>query len=460
VRVGRYVLHDEIASGGMASVHLGRLHGERGFSRVVAIKRLHPHLAREPEFVAMLLDEARLSSRIRHPNVVSTTDVVVSDNEVLLVMDYVHGESLAGLLRRSAQSGQRPSAAIVSGILAAALRGLHAAHTATDENGQPLHIVHRDFSQQNLLVGADGVARVVDFGVARAVGRLQTTREGHLKGKLAYMAPEQVLSDEVDARCDVWAAAVVLWECLSVRNLFRSDSHVATINKILSASVDPPSRIVPGIGAGLDHVVMKGLERKRENRWSSAEEMALALEDACEPERTSRIAAWVVSVAGATLEERAEKVSAVESSAKSASVTHLATTPSDGEAGTALVRDDLGNRGQRRRRVASIAGLAAIALAAAAAVWQSQRQAPPSTVVGAPILAAPSAEVPVVPTPRSSIGAIAPPIARSTPPAPAPAPAPIRKVRPPAKPAALEKDCTQPWYWDGRVRRLRPECLH
>ncbi|HMR11736.1 MAG TPA: serine/threonine-protein kinase, partial [Polyangiaceae bacterium] len=253
--IGRYALFGEIASGGMASVHYGRVAGPAGFARTVAIKRLHPHLAKEPEFVAMLLDEARLTARIRHPNVASVVDVVVDGQGVLLVMDYVHGESLSRLMRAAVRDSVRPGLDVISGIMVPALHGLHAAHTAKSETGQPLRIVHRDFTPQNLLVGQDGVPRIVDFGVARAVGRLQATREGQLKGKPAYMAPEQILTDEVDARTDLFAAAIMLWELLTMRRLFAASNDAAAVNRVLTRIVDPPSRVVPDVPRALDAVV-------------------------------------------------------------------------------------------------------------------------------------------------------------------------------------------------------------
>ena len=190
--VGRYALYAEIAAGGMATVHFGRLLGPVGFSRTVAIKRLHPQFAKDPEFVSMFLDEARLAARIRHPNVVPTLDVVATDGELFLVMDYVPGESIARLSRVLRERQETLPIRILSATIAGVLHGLHATHEAKDERGHPLGIVHRDVSPQNVLVGTDGVPRVLDFGVAKAAGRVQTTREGQIKGKLSYMPPEQL----------------------------------------------------------------------------------------------------------------------------------------------------------------------------------------------------------------------------------------------------------------------------
>ena len=222
--IGRYAIHDEIAAGGMASVFLGRMRGERGFCRTVAIKRLHPQLARDPDFVSMFLDEARLAARIQHRNVVAPLDVVtVDDRELLLVMEYIHGEALSRLIGSCRRSGTRIPAAIAVGVVTGVLHGLHAAHEAKSETGRPLDIVHRDVSPQNIMVGVDGVARVLDFGIAKASLRADITQAGVAKGKLSYMSPEQIRCEPLDRRSDVFAAAVVLWEMLALMRLFQGD---------------------------------------------------------------------------------------------------------------------------------------------------------------------------------------------------------------------------------------------
>jgi len=188
--IGRYALHAELASGGMATVHVGRMFGLAGFQRTVAIKRLLPNLAREPEFVARFLDEARIAARIRHQNVVPTLDVVAADGEIFLVMEYVEGEPLSRLIRMAPQN--KLPVDVACAIAEAMLAGLHAAHEARDERGSLLQIVHRDVSPQNVIVGTDGVARMLDFGIAKAVGRAHITRDGAIRGKFGYMAPEQL----------------------------------------------------------------------------------------------------------------------------------------------------------------------------------------------------------------------------------------------------------------------------
>lgn len=310
--IGRYALFAQIAAGGMAAVHLGRLLGQAGFSRTVAIKRLHPHLAQDPEFVSMLLDEARLAARIRHPNVVSTIDVVALEGELLVVMEYVHGESLGRLLGKLRQRSATVPPAIASAIMAGTLYGLHSAHEAKSESGIPLQIIHRDVSPQNVMVGADGVARVVDFGVAKAAGRLQETREGQLKGKIRYMAPEQLKRGEVDRAADIYAASVVLWECLTGKRLFDDDNEWQIAHSIVEGATTPPSKLAPGVPPELDAIVMKGLSPDRTKRYKTAFEMAAALEDAVPPATARQVAAWVDQVAADAIRARAEKLAEVE----------------------------------------------------------------------------------------------------------------------------------------------------
>ncbi len=312
--IGRYAVHDEIASGGMATVHLGRLLGPVGFSRTVAIKRLHPQYAKDPDFSSMFIDEARLAARIRHPNVVATLDVVAMESELLLVMDYVQGESLSRLLRTARNRQELVPLRILTTTLAGILHGLHAAHEAKTERGERLEIVHRDVSPQNILVGSDGVARVLDFGVAKAAVRMQSTREGQIKGKLSYMAPEQLRGDSnVDRRVDVYAAGVVLWEGLVGKRLFEAENEGRLLTKILLEPVPNPKMFVPSLPDDLDAIVMKALARNRDERFATAREFAQALEQVMHPANASEIGAWVEHLAGSELAGRADRVSDIES---------------------------------------------------------------------------------------------------------------------------------------------------
>ena len=315
----RYALHAEIASGGMAAVHFGRWYGPMGFARVVAIKRLHPQFARNPEFVNMFLDEGRLAARVRHPNVLSTLDIVVTNNELFLIMEYVHGESLARLGRRARERGYPAPLRVVGSIMSGVLHGLHAAHESRTETGELLGLVHRDVSPQNVLVGCDGIARLLDFGVAKAAGRVQTSISGQLKGKLSYMPPEQ-FRGETSRQTDVYAAAVVLWELLTGNRLFKGDNEAIVIDQILNRPVAPPSSLmVKGHMSSetrdaLDKVTLRGLERDPSRRFGTAREMALALERAIGVASSSEVGEWVEAVAQTELRRRAARLAALEKS--------------------------------------------------------------------------------------------------------------------------------------------------
>ena len=319
--IGRYAVYREIASGGMASVWLARQRGDGGFSRVVAVKQLFPQFARDPEFVTMLRDEARLVARIRHPNVIPTLDVAGVDGELILVMEYVAGESLSKLLAATRARSEPVDPAIAVAIITDVLEGLHAAHQATNERGMPLVIVHRDVSPQNVIVGSDGVARVFDFGIAKAVGRLQqTTEAGQIKGKVVYMPPEQVFGETVDRRSDIWAASVVLWEMLSGRQLF---ADIADAIRFHGADDEIEAPNTSAEAAALAPVLRRGLARKPEDRFATAREMIVALERALPAAPPRRVAQWVQKHARETLRKRAAWVEELESDAAMASLAAL-----------------------------------------------------------------------------------------------------------------------------------------
>jgi len=309
------VLYGEIASGGMATVHFGRLVGPAGFSRPVAIKRLHAQFARDPDFVKMFLDEARLAARIAHPNVIPTLDVVSVEDEVFLVMEYVRGVTLAQLARTVRHRGDRIQPLIALGVVHGMLQGLHAAHEARNDMGERLDLVHRDVSPQNALVGTDGVTRLLDFGVAKAAGRLQTTRDGQLKGKLAYMAPEQVRGEAVTPRTDIYAASVVLWEALTGKRLFYAANEANVLAKVLNAEVPLPSSIVPELPASLDRLVLRGLERDPSRRYPSARAMAAEIDACLGVASSTEIGEWVERTAGEQLRETAARIAVIERNA-------------------------------------------------------------------------------------------------------------------------------------------------
>jgi len=310
--LGRYRLYGELAAGGMATVHLGRQIGSGGFSKMVAIKRLHPQFGKLDEFVEMFLAEARLAARIRHPNVVQPLDVLRVDDEVFLVMEYVEGDSLSRLMKATVARQEKVPLPIAVAIISGVLRGLHAAHEAKSDKGEPLEIIHRDVSPQNVLVGVDGGPRVIDFGIAKAADSVQVTREGELKGKLAYIAPEILSGKRGTRRADIYAAAVVLWEVLTAQRLFDADYQSAIVANILHRPVDPPSDFLQGLPPAIDRVVMKGLARDPSDRYATAREMAVALEEALPAASPAVVGEWVERVASIPLQHRGSRVSQIE----------------------------------------------------------------------------------------------------------------------------------------------------
>ena len=278
-RLGRYEIHRRIAAGGMATVYLGRVVGEGGFQRLVAVKVMHPHLAEDPDFVAMFLDEARLAALIRHPNVVATIDVQRVPEGLFLVMDYIDGPTLARILKLLERAGRHMELSIALRIFLDTLAGLDAAHELVGPGGEALNLVHRDVSPSNVLVGTDGIARITDFGIARAEARITSTRGRQLKGKLPYMAPEQLASAPIDRRVDVYACGCVLWEMLTLRRLFQGDDEAQLLAAVLTGARQPPSSLRPDVPAGIDLVCMQALGQQQ-SRFPSTAALGDALEDA------------------------------------------------------------------------------------------------------------------------------------------------------------------------------------
>jgi serine/threonine-protein kinase len=293
--IGRYILGAQVGVGGMASVHVGWLTGAADFSRVVAIKRMHPQFLFDVERAARFRDEARLSSRLLHPNIVQVIDVVESKHELLIVMEFVHGVSLRSLLEDSRAAGCRLPTNIIAGILVPALHGLHSAHEATDKEGQLLGLVHRDISPSNIMVSADGHAKILDFGVAKARTHDHITSAGLISGKYGYFSPEQVRSATLDRRTDVFAAGTVLWEMLTGERLFCDPGvDVApSFDRLLHASIPAPSTLNHDVPKRLDEIVLRALERSPERRYASARTLALDLEATLEVASPPTISGYV-----------------------------------------------------------------------------------------------------------------------------------------------------------------------
>jgi serine/threonine-protein kinase len=310
-RIGNYELLVELASGGTATVGIAIYRGAEGFERLVVVKRVHRFLTKDREFMTMLLDEAKLASSVRSPHVVPVIDVVRADDEVVLVMDYVEAAALAQLVKEAARDGKRLPIAVVSRIACDVLLGLHEAHEAVDLRRQPLGIVHRDVSPQNVLVGVDGIARVIDFGIAKATSRAATTRAGVIKGKCAYMAPEQVDGLPVDRRADVFAAGIVIWEALTGQRLFKGEDDFDDMKRVMRAPIPPPSSIAPECGPDVDVVLSHALARPLEERFQTARAFARALEQAIPPAPARVVGEHVAAICGTELGYRHSRLQAL-----------------------------------------------------------------------------------------------------------------------------------------------------
>ena len=281
--LGRYELLLPVAQGGMATVWVARMKGTRGFSKIVAVKTMLPALSSDPRFEKMFLSEAELASRIKHPNVCEILDLGEHEGVLYLVMEWIDGESLVTLLGDCERSGRRVPFAAAAQIGADAARGLHAAHELKDEGGELVGVVHRDVSPHNILVTYDGIVKIVDFGVAKAMARSdhQTTNAGHLKGKVHFMAPEQAFCDEIDRRTDVFALGIVLYQLTTGHHPFRADNELATLARITSPDPVPaPSRHVAEYPPELAKVLLKALAKAPDQRFATMRDFAEALEAA------------------------------------------------------------------------------------------------------------------------------------------------------------------------------------
>jgi serine/threonine-protein kinase len=314
-RIGRYELLLPIGTGGMATVYLARLSGPDGFRREVALKLLHAHLREGADSHQALLEEAKVASRIRHANVVSVFDVGEDPFGLHLVMQYIEGDSVAGLCNELLRRGERLPLPVALRILADSLAGLHAAHELRDDAGQPLHVVHRDFSPQNILVSVDGTSRLTDFGIAKIAASSHLTEPGLVKGKIRYMSPEQARGLPLDRRSDVWSAGVVAWELLAGRRLHPSGDDVEALLRIVTRDAPRLRTVAPDVPEAIDEAIALALARAVDGRLPSAaalrDHLLAAAGDGARVADSAEVAAFVQTVAGSKLAERRDNVATV-----------------------------------------------------------------------------------------------------------------------------------------------------
>src|SRR5262245_34946829 len=280
IQFGKYTLFERIGRGGMAEVYKGRIQGPAGFERVFVVKRILPHLSDDASFIKMFVEEAKLSARLNHPNIVHIFELGAVEGEYFISMEDIRGHDLSATMRAIWKALGPPRPELVSYIGREACRGLAYAHSLTDENGRPLGMIHRDVSPSNVMLSYEGSVKMLDFGIAKAlVDGAEPTKGGTLKGKYAYMAPEQTEGDNIDNRSDIFACGTVLHEVLTGRRLFKGQNDVQTIERVRRCEVPRPSLQNPAVPPELDDIILKALQRDPFRRWSNAADMADALDD-------------------------------------------------------------------------------------------------------------------------------------------------------------------------------------
>jgi len=276
-KLGRYTLVRSLGAGGMAELFLARAEGIGGFSKLVALKRILKHKATNDKFIRMLLNEARLVATLDHPNIAQVYDIGYENDEYFFAMEYVHGQDLRHVLYAAPNHRLQLENALHVAIGVCA--GLHHAHEARDQDGKPAEIVHRDVSPSNVLLSYQGAVKLVDFGVAKATSMVSETREGIIKGKYGYMSPEQCLGHPLDRRSDLFAVGILLWEMTTGRRLYKVKGELVTLQRVVYVDAPKPSRFVENYPPELERIVMRALSRDPEQRYATAEQIQIELEN-------------------------------------------------------------------------------------------------------------------------------------------------------------------------------------
>ncbi len=278
VRFGKYTLVDRIAVGGMAEIFLARQAGLEGFEKTIVIKRIRPHLSKQPNFVKMFLNEAKLAAQLNHPNIVQIYDLGRISESYFIAMEYIFGRDMRRIIPKADALGIPFPMVYALKIASSVCEGLYYAHARADMYGQPLDIVHRDVTPENIFVSFDGTVKVLDFGIAKAANQIEQTRAGEIKGKLSYMSPEQCMGKQLDNRSDIFSLGTVLYEWLTGFKLFTGDSEVAVLKSITEGKIYAPSYFKADIPEAVEAILMKALEKDRERRYQTAWEMQYDLD--------------------------------------------------------------------------------------------------------------------------------------------------------------------------------------
>jgi serine/threonine-protein kinase len=479
-RIGRYLLGPEIAAGAASVVHLGLLDGAEGFRRAVAIKRLHAS-RRSPRAFSALRREAVISASVRHPNTIAVLDLVHDAGELFVVMEYVLGDDLAQLLTVVAPLPARVAVRIALDVLSA----LHAVHSACSPAGHPLQLVHRDVSPQNVLIGVDGASRLTDFGVARCLSDDAITAVGAVKGATGYVSPELASGGPIDARADVFAAAVVLWEMLIGKRLFKHVFAADALTKAIELGITPPSELNPRVPARLDDVLLRALSGIPAKRPSSARAFADELASAVEVASHEEVADLLKANLRKNLairEAQLRALQAVRPTIQLAPSPTFVVPPAPDESVPLLTRTAPSSRPEQRvrdvRRTWLTPSWAALCIGILVAIffslswserWRRSTVTHPTTTFpgstssrGTPAQPTASVSLRMPPAPAPIIAADDLPPAQML---PTSRPAPVRRVPPSRlkkgapKAAPVAAPCAEPFVVDARgIKRVRPEC--
>jgi serine/threonine-protein kinase len=507
-RVGRYRVLSELGRGGMANVYLAVAQGPGGVNKLVVLKALLPELANESESLTMFLDEARLAAQLNHPNVVQTYEVGKEGDRHVMVMEYLEGQSLSAIVKRGDLVGEPMPLKLQLRVIMSVLEGLSYAHDLSAYDGKPLHLVHRDISPQNVFVTYDGQVKVLDFGIAKAASSSTHTQAGVIKGKLAYMAPEQIVANAIDHRADLYSIGCMLWAAATGRKLWKDTPDVQVMRRVMQGDVPPPQSYNPGCDSELNHIVMKALAWQREERYQSAHELQQDIDAYCDrytgEARQKDLASFVSKLFAETraelksLIERKVNLAANEESMSPlssmvVSQVHQVAPSSAAERGSLIPTRVDGTATKRRLRRRSILRATAILGALVFASWLSGRSTflglvsprtasrateqhapvpeptPPAQAASAPGTAEPEVIIrhEVAPAPEPSASSASdktrPPARRKLsfvrPASTAPKAPAATAVAQPASQPARKVNCEEPFYLapDG-TRRLRPEC--
>jgi eukaryotic-like serine/threonine-protein kinase len=277
-RFGKYSLLNRIAVGGMAEIFLARQEGLEGFEKTICIKRIRPHLSSQPNFVRMFLNEAKLAAQLNHPNIVQIYDLGRINDSYFIAMEYISGRDMSRIIPKAEKAGIPFPMIYALRIASNVCEGLFYAHTKTDAYGNPLHVVHRDVTPENILVGFNGTVKIVDFGIAKANTQIEQTRAGEIKGKLSYMSPEQAMGAQLDARSDIFALGSVVYEWITGYKLFTGENEMAILKSIIDGKIYPPSYFKEDVPEAVERILMKALEKDKEKRYQSAWEMQFEID--------------------------------------------------------------------------------------------------------------------------------------------------------------------------------------